>query len=95
MMAIEFHQIKRKWLLLGSYKPPIQSDTEFTAEITWTLSHYIPSCNILLLGDFNMTSENFYCNSLMQNVNLNVLIKISLQIFWINLHHLDITVKLL
>ena len=33
MMAIEFHQIKRKWLLLGCYKPPIQSDTEFTAEI--------------------------------------------------------------
>ena len=32
-MAIEFQQIKRKWLLLGDYKPPIQSDSEFTEEI--------------------------------------------------------------
>ena len=30
MMAIEFHQMKRKWLLLGVYKPPIQSDSVFT-----------------------------------------------------------------
>ena len=30
MMAIEFHQMKRKWLLLGIYKPPIESVSEFT-----------------------------------------------------------------
>ena len=30
MMAIEFHQMKRKWLLLGVYKPSIQSDSVFT-----------------------------------------------------------------
>ena len=30
MMAIEFHQMKRKWLLLGVYKPSIQRDSVFT-----------------------------------------------------------------
>ena len=43
MMAIEFHQMKRKWLLLGVYKPPIQRDSEYTEEITRTHNHFIPS----------------------------------------------------
>ena len=30
LMAIEFHQMKRKWLVLGVYKPLIQRDSEFT-----------------------------------------------------------------
>ena len=76
MMAIEFHEMKRKWLLLGVYKPPIQSDLEFTEEIIRTLNHYIPSYeNILLLGDLNMTTENLHLNNLVQIFNLNALIK--------------------
>ena len=31
IICIEFHQLKRKWLLLGCYKPPTQSDLEFIA----------------------------------------------------------------
>ena len=30
MMAIEFQQMKHTWLFLDVYKPPIQSDSEFT-----------------------------------------------------------------
>ena len=30
IMAIEFHQMKRKCLVLGLYKPLIQNDSEFT-----------------------------------------------------------------
>ena len=41
MMAVDFHQMKRKWLLLGVYKPPIQSDSEFTEEIIKTLIIYL------------------------------------------------------
>ena len=41
MMAVDFHQMKRKWLLLGVYKPPIQSDSEFTEEIIKTLIMYL------------------------------------------------------
>ena len=71
MIAIECHQMKCKWLLFSVYKPPIQSDSEFTEEIFTTMNHYIPS----LLGDLNMTTENFYLNNLMQVFNLNALIK--------------------
>ena len=68
--------MKRKWLLLGVYKPPVQSDSEFTEEITRTLNHFTPSYeNILLLGDLNMTTENLHLNNLMQIFNLNALIK--------------------
>ena len=41
MMTVDFHQMKRKWLLLGVYKPPIQSDSEFTEEIIKTLIIYL------------------------------------------------------
>ena len=76
MMTIEFYQMKRRWLLLGVYKPPIQNDSEFTEEIIKIPNHYIPSYeNILLLGDLNMTTENLCLNNLMQIFNLNALIK--------------------
>ena len=35
--------MKRKWLLLGIYKPPIQSDSEFAEEIIRILNHYVTS----------------------------------------------------
>ena len=61
MMAIEFCQMIRKWLLLGAYKPPIQSDSEFTEEIIGTLNHFIPSYEkILFLGDLSMTAEIYF-----------------------------------
>ena len=76
MMTIEFHQMKSKWLLLGVYKPPIQSDSEFAEEIIRTLNHYVSSFeNILLLGDLNMTTENLHLHNLIQIFNLNALIK--------------------
>ena len=76
MVAIEFHQMKCKWLLLGVYKPPVQSDSEFTEKIIRILNHYIPSYdNILLLDDLNMTTANLHLNNLMQIFNLNALIK--------------------
>ena len=48
MITIEFHQMKRKWLLLGVYKPPIQSDSEFVEEIIRILNHYVPSYENIL-----------------------------------------------
>ena len=48
MITIEFHQMKRKWLLLGVYKPPIQSDSEFAEEIIRILNHYVPSYENIL-----------------------------------------------
>ena len=75
-MAIEFHEIKRKWLLLVVYKPSIQSDSEFTEEVTRTLNHFILFYeNVVLLSDLNMTTENLHFNNLMQIFNLNALIQ--------------------
>ena len=34
MMAFELHQSKRKWLVLGIYKPPSQNDIEFLNRIS-------------------------------------------------------------
>ena len=48
MITIEFHQMKRKWLLLGVYKPPIQIDSEFVEEIIRILNHYVPSYENIL-----------------------------------------------
>ena len=47
----------RKWLLLGVYKPPVESDSEGIIRI---FNHCVPSYeDILLLGDhLNMTTEN-------------------------------------
>ena len=68
--------MKRKWLLLGVYKPSIQSDSELAEEIVRTLNHYIPSCeNILLLGDLNRTTENLHLDNVIEIFILNVLIK--------------------
>ena len=38
--CIEFHQLKRKWLLLGCLKPPMQSDMEFITSITKIVDFY-------------------------------------------------------
>ena len=38
--CIEFHQLKRKWLLLGCFKPPMQSDLEFITSITKIVDFY-------------------------------------------------------
>ena len=40
IIYIEFHQLKRNWLL-GFYKPPIQSDLGFLVPITKVLDFYL------------------------------------------------------
>ena len=34
LIAIEIHQNKRRWLFIGIYKPPCQSDNEFTNRLS-------------------------------------------------------------
>ena len=40
-MYTEFRQLKHKWLLLGCYKPPTQSDLGFIASITNIVNFYL------------------------------------------------------
>ena len=57
-MAFELHQSKRKWLLLGIYKPPSQNDIEFLNRISLIIDYYIRTYeNILAIGDFNISVD--------------------------------------
>ena len=72
----EFHQLKGKWLLLGCYKPPIQSDLEFIASITKIVDFYRQKLeNLFIIGDLNMTTENTHLNDLLQIYDLTLSIK--------------------
>ena len=41
LIVFELHQSKRKWLFLGTYKPPRQNDIEFLNRIKSILVHYL------------------------------------------------------
>ena len=40
LIAIEIHQNKRRWLFIGMYKPPSQSDREFTYRLSSIIDYY-------------------------------------------------------
>ena len=42
LIAIEIHQNKRRWLFIGIYKPPSQSDNEFTNRLSLIIDYYSP-----------------------------------------------------
>ena len=66
----------RKWLVLGIYKPPKQSDSTFISEIQGALNHYSKTYeNIIVLGDFNMTIDNKNLDEMVNSYDLVSLIK--------------------
>ena len=61
LIAIEIHQNKRRWLFIGTYKPPSQSDSELTKRLSLIIDCYSPKYeNLILIGDFNLSTENQY-----------------------------------
>ena len=75
LIAIEIHQNKRRWLFIGTYKPPSQSDNELTKRLSLIIDCYSPKYeNLILIGDFNLSSENQHLDALIQSYNLNNLI---------------------
>ena len=75
LIAIEIHQNKRRWLFIGMYKPPSQSDREFTNRLSSIIDYYSPKYeNLILIGDFNLSIENQHLDALIQAYNLNNLI---------------------
>ena len=56
---LEINIRSRKWLIVGSYKPPIQNNSLFLESMSKNISQNLDSYeNITLLGDFNMTPED-------------------------------------
>ena len=61
VIIIEFLQSKRKWLMLGIYKPLIQDETDFLQQLSSLLAFYYPRYeNIMVIEDFNVTVENHH-----------------------------------
>ena len=59
IILFEFSVSNKKWLLLGNYKPPSQNDLSFINELNLALNFCSPIYeNFVLLGDFNMSTEN-------------------------------------
>ena len=75
LIAIEIRQNKRRWLFIGIYKSPSQSDNEFTNRFSLIIDYYSPYYeNLILIGDFNLSTENQHLDVLIQAYNLNSLI---------------------
>ena len=76
LTCIEFYQTKRKWLLLGCYKPPTQSDLEFIASVTKIVDFYFNEFEkLFIIGDVNMMTENTHLSNLLHIYDLTALIK--------------------
>ena len=57
------------------YKQPSQSDREFTNRLSSIIDYYSPKYeNLILIRDFNLSTENLHLDALIQAYNLNNLI---------------------
>ena len=76
LIAIEIHQNKRRWLFIGIYKPLSQSGKEFTNRLDSVIDYYSPKYeNLILIGEFNLSTENQYLDALIQAYNLDLINK--------------------
>ena len=75
IILFEFSVSNKKWLLLGNYKPLSQNDLSFINELNLALNFFSPIYeNFVLLGDFNMSTENPNLKNFMCSFDLESLI---------------------
>ena len=75
VLFLEFYDKKRKWLLIGLYKPPSQNDKEFLDNLIKNLEFYESKYdNFILFGDFNMTIKNQNLQTLIELYDFLILI---------------------
>ena len=76
IISIDFSISNKKWLLLGIYNAPSQTEALLVEQIKLALNTYSTTYkNFLLLGDFNMITENSKLQDLMDAFCLENLIK--------------------
>ena len=74
---LEFSLKNRKWLCVGLYKPSSQNVQYFLDNINKSLTKLSSQFNnIILLGDFKSTSENWNLDTFMSCFDLESLIKV-------------------
>ena len=77
IIVFEISISNKKWLLLGNDKPPSQNELSFINEIKLSLNIFSSSyADFLLLGDFNLSTENTNFENLLDSFDLESLIKI-------------------
>ena len=75
IIVFEFRVSNKKWLLLGNYKPPSQNDLSFINKLNLALNFFSPIYeNFVLLGDFNLSTENPNLKNFMCSFDLESLI---------------------
>ena len=76
LILFEFSVSNKKWLLLGNYRPPSQNDLSFISELNLALNFFSPMHeNFVLLGDFNLSTENPNLKNFMCSFDLESLKK--------------------
>ena len=68
-ICLELHLRKRKWLVIGIYKPPSYCEDAFI-KIFFLTNASKEFENIAFLGDFNMTAENTKMEQLLNTFSL-------------------------
>ena len=64
-----------KWLFLGCYKPPSQNEEFYISNLSKTINEFPAKYDkILLMGDFNLATENKHLEELLRLFNIKSLI---------------------
>ena len=75
-ICIEIKLRKRKWLVIGLYKPPAFNEQLFLENLSMSLDHTLENYeNIILLGDFKLTPKHTKLLEFTDTFNLKHLIK--------------------
>lgn len=76
VLVVEINLRKRKWLLIGAYKPPLQKNYYFLTQIANVLiSHLNYHENIIIMGDLNMEISDTDFDNFISTYDLHRLIK--------------------
>ena len=75
IIAIEFHQLRRSWIFLRIYKPPVEDGNKFIKKTSNILNKYVHQYkNILIARDSNITIGNPHLENIMHLFDLTTLI---------------------
>ena len=77
IILYEFRVSNKMCLKLGNYRPPSQNDLSFISELNFALNFFSPIYeNFVLLGDFNLSTENPNLKNFMYSFDLESLINL-------------------
>ena len=74
--AVEINLRNAKWLLIGIYRPPSQSEKSFFEELSKNLELYLANYeNFSIVGDFNLDEKNSHLKNFMHSFDLENIVK--------------------